>query len=50
MSLKNLDQEWPIGLFWSLEECIRGMRWLKEQEALVLPGHDWKVMDIGSIG
>lgn len=50
MSFENLQREWPIGLFWSLEECMRGIRYLREQDVLVLPGHDWKVGDIDSIG
>lgn len=50
MCLENFEKDWPIGLFWSLPECIEGMKWLKRQEALVLPGHDWKVLSMGSIG
>lgn len=50
MCFENLDREWPIGLFWNLQECVEGIRWLKEQRALVLPGHDWKVLDMGLIG
>ncbi|MEO0278703.1 MAG: N-acyl homoserine lactonase family protein [candidate division WOR-3 bacterium] len=50
MCFENLDKEWPVGLFWNLEECIEGIQWLKSQKALVLPGHDWRVLDIGSIG
>jgi glyoxylase-like metal-dependent hydrolase (beta-lactamase superfamily II) len=50
MSFENLQREWPIGLFWSLEECMRGIRYLREQDVPVLPGHDWKVRDIDSIG
>lgn len=50
MCFENLDKEWPIGLFWNLEECMEGIRWLKGQKALVLPGHDWRVLDIGLIG
>ncbi len=45
MCVENLEKDWPIGLFWSLPECVEGMKWLKMQDALVLPGHDWKVLN-----
>lgn len=50
MCFENLEKEWPIGLFWDLQECVEGIQWLKEQKALVLPSHDWKVLDMGLIG
>lgn len=47
MSYENLEKEWPIGLFWNLGECIEGMKWIKEEKARVLPGHDWNILNKG---
>jgi len=45
MTYRNIEDLIPIGLLCNLEECVRGINWLKSQNAIILPGHDWKVME-----
>lgn len=45
MTYRNIVELIPIGLHYSLDECIKGLRWLKSQHAVMLPSHDWKTLE-----
>lgn len=42
---ENLEQDVPIGLFHSLEESYKVLSLLRDPGKIVLPGHDWRVIE-----
>ncbi|ABP68301.1 beta-lactamase domain protein [Caldicellulosiruptor saccharolyticus DSM 8903] len=45
MTYKNIEEEIPVGLFYNLEECIKAISMVKEEKCIVLPSHDWRVLE-----
>jgi len=42
---EHIEQDIPLGYRTSLAEVIAGYRWLREQNALLLPAHDYEVFE-----
>ncbi|MCL6613002.1 MAG: N-acyl homoserine lactonase family protein [Firmicutes bacterium] len=49
MTYKNIEEEIPIGLFYNLKECQKVITLIKERKCIVLPSHDWKVLEYKSL-
>jgi len=43
---ENLDRNAPIGFFFNLEECVKALDTLRARADVILPGHDWKTLDM----
>jgi glyoxylase-like metal-dependent hydrolase (beta-lactamase superfamily II) len=43
-SYRNLELDWPIGSFWNLDQVVDGVKYLKEHADIVLPNHDWELL------
>jgi glyoxylase-like metal-dependent hydrolase (beta-lactamase superfamily II) len=41
----NLENRWPTGSFWCLDEVLSGMNRLRTECATVLPSHDWELWE-----
>ncbi len=40
MTVRNIKEEIPIGLYTNLKECVNAIKWIKSQNAVIYPGHD----------
>lgn len=43
---ENLDRNAPIGFFFNLKECVAALHTLRARADIILPGHDWKTLQI----
>lgn len=41
----NLDNRWPIGVYWRLDQLLAAYERYNRDGDIVLPNHDWKVLE-----
>jgi glyoxylase-like metal-dependent hydrolase (beta-lactamase superfamily II) len=41
---KNLELNWPSGIFFNVQDVMAAYRWMSANSDLVIPHHDWQVL------
>jgi glyoxylase-like metal-dependent hydrolase (beta-lactamase superfamily II) len=44
-SYRNLQHDWPTGIYWSLPELLAGYSRIRELADVVVPEHDWEFLE-----